>query len=119
MADVAWPGTLPAAQQYGFSERPAGILSSWSPGPGMKPLRRRRFTGRAVETSYSFVMSDAEMSAFRTFWDGPLAAGVNDITMYDPAVAANVRLTPTGEFEAVSVSRNAWTVTIPVRRELL
>ena len=118
MPDVAWPNTLPAAQQYGFSESPSGIVSTWSPGDGIKPLRRKRFTGLAVVTSYSFVMTQAQMAAFRTFWTGSLASGVNDITMYDPAVGANVRLTPLDAYEAQSVSFGVWQVTIPVRREL-
>jgi hypothetical protein len=118
MPDVAWPNTLPAAQQYGFSEKPAGTLAFWTANEGVKPLRRKRFTGLAVVTSYSFVMTQAQMAAFRTFWAGPLASGANDITMYDPAVAANVRLTPTDTYEAQSVTFGVWQVTIPVRREL-
>lgn len=119
MADVAWPVTLPDAQQYGFSEKPDGILSTWSPGSWQKPLRRKRVTGLAVTTAYSFVMTQTQMATFRTFWSGSLASGANDITMYDPAVAANVRLTPLDAYEAQAVSNNAWLVTIPVRRELL
>jgi hypothetical protein len=117
MADVAWPNTLPA-QQYGFSEKPAGVLSTWSPGEWQKPLRRKRVTGLAVQTAYSFVMTQVQMAAFRSYWEGPLASGANDITMFDRALGANVRLTPTDSYEAQSVSFGVWLVTIPVRREL-
>ena len=119
MADVAWPGYLPAAQQYGQTEKPAGVLVSWSTGEGIKPLRRKRFSGLAVVTSYNFVMTTNQMAAFRTFWDGPLESGVNDITMFDRSVSANVRLTPLDAYEAVAVSFGVWSVTIPVRRELI
>lgn len=118
MADVAWPNTLPSGQQYGFSEKPDGILSTWSPGPWQKPLRRKRVTGLAVTTAYSFMMTSAQMATFRTFWSGSLASGANDITMFDKAVAANVRLTPLDAYEAQAVSAGVWLVTIPVRREL-
>ena len=118
MADVAWPGSLPS-QQFGQSEKPAGILASFSTGDGMKPLRRKRFSGLAVITSYSFIMTSAQMATFRAFWAGPLQSGVNDITMFDYSISAHVRLTPTDAYEAVSISSGVWNVTIPVRRELV
>ena len=119
MADVAWPGTLPAAHQYGHSETPAGVTVFWSPGEYQKPLRRKRVSGLAVTTAYTFVMTSAQMTAFRTFWAGPLESGVNDITLFDPSIGANVRLTPLEAYEAVAVSFGVWSVTIPVRRELI
>lgn len=118
MTTVSWPTSLPSAQQYGFSEKPDGILSTWSPGAWQKPLRRKRVTGLAVTTAYSFVMTQAQMEIFRTFWSGALASGANDIIMYDHAVNANVRLTPLDAYEAQAVSSGVWQVTIPFRREL-
>jgi len=118
MADVAWLSTLPPAQLYGFSEKPAGTLAFWTASEGVKPLRRKRFTGDAVVGTYAFSMTQAQMVAFRSFWSGPLASGANDIIIYDEAVGASVRLTPTDSYEAQAVSYNAWIVTIPVRREL-
>lgn len=120
MANVAWPAGLPQAQIYGQSERPAGLVASFTTSEGLPPLRRRRFSGLAVTTAYSFIMTSAQMTAFRTWWDGPLACGVNDIIMFDHSVNANVRLTPVeGSYEATAVSFGVWQVTIPVRREVL
>ena len=119
MADVIWPLQLPQDQAYGFSETPAGILATWAPGEWQKPLRRKRVSGLAVTTAYTFTMNDVQMQFFRSWWENNLASGANDILFADKAVNAQVRLTPTGAYEAASVSYNGWTVTIPVRRELV
>lgn len=117
MADVAWPSTLPK-QAYGFTEAPANVLASFSPGPWQKPLRRKRVSGKASIVSYTFVFTSAQMATFRSWWDSDLASGANDITFYDYALSASVRLTPLAEYQATNLAPNAYQVQIEARREL-
>jgi hypothetical protein len=119
MADVEWPPTLPKGQTPGFSESPAGVLASWSPGAWQKPLRRKRVSGKASIVAYSFVMTAAQMAIFRAFWEDDLASGVNDIVFVDESVNAPVRLTPTAEYEAANIAPDAYQVSIQCRRELV
>jgi hypothetical protein len=118
MSDVVWPVYLPTDQAYGFTETPVGV-SSWAPGDWQEPLRRKRTSGSAVTTSYPFVMNNLQMSLFRTWWEVDLARGVNNILFMDRALGGQVRLSPLAQYQATATTYNAWSVIIPVRRQLV
>lgn len=133
MADVAWPSTLPL-WQFGASEKPGDLLT-FSVGEWARPLMRKRVSRKSVVTSITFVFTAAQMETFKSFWNGALAYGANDIVAFNPSAgfrafqqnafqqnafgsAYNVRLTPIDTYEAVPVAPNVYQVTIPVRREI-
>jgi hypothetical protein len=133
MIDVPWPSTLPL-WQFGASEKP-GDLVTFSVGEWARPLMRKRVTRKSVVTSISFVFTAAQMETFKTFWNGSLSYGANNIVINNPtspiqafqanawqasmiSQGYNARFTPIDTYEAVHVAPNVYQVTIPVRREI-
>src|SRR5262245_23124970 len=75
MTTVTWPGSLPdCAETWNESDAPSTIRSEMDAGP---PKVRRRFTGIMRNIEVSMVLTNAQFTAMRTFYETTCAEGVN------------------------------------------
>ncbi len=112
---AAWPSTLPNPSFDGYSVEAGDptIRTDMDSGPARV---RRRFTAAPDRVGLKFVMTEAQMSAFRTFWDGDAMQGAAwfDMTLRDGRMAGVVskaiRPNPAA-FKAEMLGAGVWSVT--------
>ena len=71
---ATWPTTLPPPSISGYSMQTADatIRTDMESGPARV---RRRYTATPDKAMLRFVFDEAQMAAFRTFWDGDAEQG--------------------------------------------
>lgn len=71
----AWPGSLPQAfEQSGYGEGVADMLTEVQPDTG-PPITRRRSTAATRPVGGSMVLTSAQLSALKTFFNTTLLGG--------------------------------------------
>lgn len=88
MANAIWPITLPTAPLYDGNQRALAdnlIKFPTDVGPGK---RRKRYTANRGLASYSFKMTGAQLTTFKTFYEDTIANGALPYEWTDPETAA-------------------------------
>lgn len=115
---VIWPATLPIPSLDGYSLESGDptVRTDMDAGPARV---RRRFTAAPDSASLGFVLTDAQMAAFRAFWDGDIQQGAAwfSVPLRDGRSAGHVvrevRPNP-AKFKAELISANVWKVAFSV-----
>lgn len=115
---ASWPSTLPAPaiSGYALQSGDATIRTDMESGPARV---RRRYTATPDKLTLRFVMTEAQMAAFRAFWEGDADFGAAWwwLTVKDGrtvgSVAREVRPT-NGAFKSEMIDAVHWSVTFEV-----
>lgn len=120
---VAWPPTLPKVfEQNSFGETPqtALIRTNMSTGPAKV---RRRFTAVSRYWSGTMIMTNAELTAFKTFFETSLVYGslsVDFPNQYDAgATTVEARFLDEGEPYSISPDGGTLDWQVSFRMEVL
>lgn len=115
---ATWPTSLPSPslEGYGLTAGNPVIRTDMESGPARV---RRRFTAAPDTVTLRFTFTDAQMAAFRTFWntDAQQGAAWFYLTLRDGRSAGDVtrEVRPTsGAFNASLLSTGIWAVSFSV-----
>lgn len=109
---ATWPNTLPAPLRSGFQlARQSGVeRTDMESGPA----RQRRVTrSKLHEVPASWLFTDAQMAAFRSFFDNDISGGADWFTatwrLWDGAATRELRFI-SGEFSVDAAGNGLWRV---------
>ncbi len=101
MADL-WPTTLPQEPLVeGFSGTPQNTLIRTSMDAGPEKTRRR-FTAASEYYTVSWIMTDAQFTTFRGFFNDTIAGGSEEFEMNHPVTGETVLVRFRGPYQFVS-----------------
>jgi len=101
MADL-WPTTLPQEPLVeGFSGTPQNTLIRTSMDAGPEKVRRR-FTAASEYYTVSWIMTDAQFTTFRGFFNDTIAGGSEEFEMKHPITGETALVRFRGPYQFVS-----------------
>ena len=101
----SWPATLP---QYpimqGYQENPADTIIRTKMDQGPDKVRRRT-TANTVNFKVSYIMTDAQVATFDTFYNATISGGADKFTMPHPRTGVssdNFRISSIPQYASIN-----------------